>query len=117
MSDNELRALLCKVGVLGLDDLRKLAPIGDIGYLNGIDFHKSYDKDGLRKFCRTTLLSWIMRAFDEQREKKGWTVNGGETCWRCTDRNALAGSQTMNIMEFIIWIRTTPVYVPIRLYL
>ena len=88
MSDNELRALLCKVGVLGLDDLRKLAPIGDIGYLNGIDFHKSYDKDGMRKFCRTTLLSWIMRAFDGQREKFGYRVEGYSSGYRGTDHHS-----------------------------
>ena len=88
MSDNELRALLCKVGVLGLDDLRKLAPIGDIGYLNGIEFHKHWDKDGLRKFCRTTLLSWIMCAFNEQREKFGYTVEGHSSGYRGTDHHS-----------------------------
>ena len=88
MSDNELRALLCKVGVLGLDDLRKLAPIGDIGYLNGIEFHKGWDKDGLRKFCRTTLLSWIMCAFNEQREKFGYTVEGYSSGYRGTDHHS-----------------------------
>ena len=88
MSDNELRALLCKVGVLGLDDLRKLAPIGDIGYLNGIEFHKSYDRDGMHKFCRTTLLSWIMCAFDEQREKFGYSVEGYSSGYRGTDHHS-----------------------------
>ena len=33
------RELLLKVGVFGLQDLRRLAPIGDIGYLNAISYY------------------------------------------------------------------------------
>ena len=58
------RELLLKVGLFGLQDLRRLAPIGDIGYLNAIT---------------------LMKAFYEQQKKYGWTVEGGDTGWRCTD--------------------------------
>lgn len=40
MTDNQLMDLYRKVCIYGLDDLRKLAPIGDIGYLNGISFYR-----------------------------------------------------------------------------
>ena len=73
------RALLLKVGLFGIQDLNRLAPIGDIGYLNDISYYKGreYEMSGLKRD--------IMKAFDEQREKNGWTVEGGNTVWRCTD--------------------------------
>lgn len=70
--------LLRKVGLFGLKDLNKLAPIGDLGYLNAIDY---YEGD----FLRSGLISAIMDAFWEQREKNEWTFQGGNTKWRCTD--------------------------------
>lgn len=88
MSTEQGIELLMKVGVLGLSDLRKLAPIGDIGYLNGIDFYSRYLEDSLDKFCRTTLLEWIMDAFHEQREKFGYTVQGHSTGYRQTDHHS-----------------------------
>jgi len=45
------------------------------------------------------------------------TSRAASSCCRCTARNAELGSQTMNIMELIIWMMTTPKSVPIRLYL
>ena len=71
------RELLLKVGVFGLQDLRRLAPIGDIGYLNAIDYYHDYERSG--------LLRDLMKAFYEQQKKYGWTVEGGDTGWRCTD--------------------------------
>ena len=73
------RELLLKVGLFGIQDLNRLAPIGDIGYLNDISYYKGreYEMSGLKRD--------IMKAFDEQREKNGWTVEGGNTVWRCTD--------------------------------
>ena len=35
MNDLDKKVLLDKVGKFGLTDLRKLAPIGDLGYMNG----------------------------------------------------------------------------------
>lgn len=71
------RKLLLNVGLFGIQDLSRLAPIGDIGYLNAIDFYHDYENSG--------MISDIMKAFHEQREKNGWTVKGGDTIWRCTD--------------------------------
>ena len=71
------RELLLKVGLFGLQDLRRLAPIGDIGYLNAIDYYHDYERSG--------LLKDLMKAFHEQQKKYGWTVKGGDTGWRCTD--------------------------------
>ena len=31
------------------------------------------------------LLRDLMKAFYEQQKKYGWTVEGGDTGWRCTD--------------------------------
>ena len=71
------RELLLKVGLFGLQDLRRLAPIGDIGYLNAISFYHDYERSG--------LIRDLMKAFYEQQKKYGWTVEGGSTGWRCTD--------------------------------
>lgn len=70
--------LVRKVGLFGLKDLRKLAPIGDLGYLNAISYYRG-------SFLLSDLSSAIMDAFWEQKEKYGWTVKGGDTAWRCTD--------------------------------
>jgi hypothetical protein len=78
MSQKDLEALAEKIKKHGLDDLTKLAPIGDLGYLNCISYYRG-------DYLRSEMIQNIMDAFDEQREKNGWTVNGGETCWRCTD--------------------------------
>ena len=90
MTDLELMDLYRKVSVFGLGDLRKLAPIGDIGYLNGIEFYKHWHKDerSFVKFCRTTLLEWVMDAFDEQRKRMGYAVEGHSTGYRGTDHHA-----------------------------
>ncbi len=71
------RELLLKVGLFGLQDLRRLAPIGDIGYLNDISYYHDYERSG--------LLRDLMKAFYDQQKKYGWTVEGGSTGWRCTD--------------------------------
>lgn len=70
--------LVRKVGLFGLKDLNKLAPIGDLGYLNAISYYRG-------DFLRSGLIEAIMDAFWEQKEKNGWTVEGGNTKWRCTD--------------------------------
>ena len=69
------RELLLKVGLFGLQDLRRLAPIGDIGYLNATSFYHDYERSG--------LISDLMRAFDEQRDKYGWDVLDRSSGWPC----------------------------------
>lgn len=78
MSRERTMELVRKVGLFGLRDLSKLAPIGDLGYLNAISFYRG-------DFLRSGLIEAIMAAFYEQRERNGWTVEGRETQWRCTD--------------------------------
>jgi hypothetical protein len=70
MSDSQLMDLFRKVSIYGLSDLRKLAPIGDIGYLNGISFYKG---NSFRSFLRSTLLQWVYDAYCEQFKRMGWT--------------------------------------------
>lgn len=78
MNKKQKMELVRKVGVLGLTDLRKLAPIGDLGYLNAISYYRG-------DFLNSGLIEAIMKAFWEQKDKYGWTVESGDTKWRCTD--------------------------------
>ena len=74
MTDLELMDLYRKVSLFGLSDLRKLAPIGDIGYLNGIDFYRHWHKGkSFMNFLRTDLLEWVYNAYCEQFKGSGWT--------------------------------------------
>jgi glycosyltransferase involved in cell wall biosynthesis len=57
------RELLLKVGLFGLQDLRRLAPIGDIGYLNDISYYHDYERSG--------LIRDLMKAFYEQQRQIG----------------------------------------------
>lgn len=67
MNNKERMELVRKVGLLGTNDLRKLAPIGDIGYLNAIVFYRG-------DFIKSEIPRLIMKAFREQREKYGFTT-------------------------------------------
>lgn len=60
MRQEQKMELIRKVGVFGLNDLRKLAPIGDLGFMNGWE-------DG-------DLERDVFHAFMEQREKYGFKV-------------------------------------------
>jgi hypothetical protein len=74
MTDNQLMDLYRKVSLLGLGDLSRLAPIGDIGDLNGIEFYRHWSSyGGFRKFLRTDLLEWVYKAYCEQFKRMGWT--------------------------------------------
>lgn len=70
MTDNQLMDLYRKVSLFGLSDLRKLAPIGDIGDLNGISFYRG---KSFGSFLRSTLIDWIYKAYCEQFKCSGWT--------------------------------------------
>lgn len=76
MSREQEIELVRKVGLMGLGDLRKIAPIGDLGYANGWNFY-----DG---FLRSDLPKAIMRAFWEQKEGNGWTVSSRSVGRCCT---------------------------------
>jgi len=73
MTDNQLMDLYRKVSLFGLEDLSRLAPLGDIGYLNGISYYRGND---FRSFLRSTLLQWVYDAYCKQYKRAGWT----ETC-------------------------------------
>ena len=80
MNDKERMNLIRKIGVFGLKDLRKLAPIGDIGYLNAIDFYRgSYPKSG--------MINDIMKAFYQQKKRYGWTETCTSSRYRNTDNS------------------------------
>lgn len=76
MSDNQLMDLYRKVSLFGLSDLRKLSPIGDIGYLNGISYYRGND---FRSFLRSTLLDWVYNAYCEQFKGSGWTERASQS--------------------------------------
>jgi len=80
MSIEQLQELARKVEQFGLDDLSKLAPIGDLGYLNAISYYRG---DPLR----SELIDNIMKAFYEQYNAHGWTVESKSSKWRNTDNS------------------------------
>jgi hypothetical protein len=72
-----------KIGLFGLSDLRKLAPIGDLGYANG---WTPIFYDDPRGWMYGEMESSILSAFHEQGFKfdKGWS-----TGYRQTDHHSL----------------------------
>lgn len=84
MSKDQQMELLRKVGLLGTNDLRKLAPIGDIDYLNAIYWYKG-------NLLRSEIPRIIMKAFYEQREKYGYTIvevynnHRGDNQYKCPE--------------------------------
>jgi hypothetical protein len=79
MTDNQLMDLYRKVSLFGLSDLRKLAPIGNIGYLNGIDFNSRYHGGTFKGFLRSTLLDWVYKAYCEQFKGSGWSERASQS--------------------------------------
>ena len=75
--------LICKVGVFGLSDLNRLAPIGNLGYMNG--WYPPL-------FCKSTwadteLPRAIYGAFQAQRKHNKWTIESNITGYRQTDHH------------------------------
>lgn len=66
------KELVRKIGVFGLGDLRKLAPIGDLGYANGWSPIFSDDPEG---WMYGDMEMAVMQAFREQgfRFDKSWS--------------------------------------------
>lgn len=85
MTHLEKLQLSCKVGLFGLSDLRKLAPIGDLGYENGW-YPPFFGRVDL--WLDVALPKLIMKAFWEQREKFGFKVDGYSTGWANTDHHS-----------------------------
>lgn len=81
MSYNEKLELTRRIGLFGLNDLRKIAPIGDLGYANG--WNTYYGKGWMYGGMEIS----IVHAFHEQREKYGFTAEGYSTGYRNTDHH------------------------------
>lgn len=66
-----------KIGLFGLSDLRKLAPIGNLGYANGWD----WDLYGRKGWFYGEMEKAIMEAFREQGFKfdKGYSTGYRQT--------------------------------------
>ena len=78
MSKEQIMELVRKIGLFGLSDLRKLAPIGDIGYLNAIDYYRG-------NFLRSEMIAAIYKAYCQQFKKYGWTEEHKSSHWRNSD--------------------------------
>lgn len=85
MTDFELMDLYRKVTLFGVQDLRRLSPIGDIGYLNGVSYYD--DVETFEGFLRSGLVRIIYDAFCEQYKPRGFTSRGWSTGWANTDHH------------------------------
>ena len=83
MSEKQRKELSCKIGLFGLGDLRKLAPIGNLGYANGW-----YPPCGSDAWMNGGMERAIMAAFREQKDRFGFTVDGHSTGWARTDHHS-----------------------------
>ena len=83
MTDKEKSELIRKVGLFGLTDLNKLAPIGDLGYMNGW-YPPFFWKV---TWADTELPRAIYKAYQEQRKYNNWTEKGYSTGYRQTDHH------------------------------
>jgi len=77
MSDKDKLELSRKIGLFGLSDLRKLSPIGDLGYANG--WGNGWMFGGMENA--------IVKAFWQQQKIYGWEVKGYSTGYRQTDHH------------------------------
>lgn len=82
MSDKDKLELTRKIGLFGLSDLRKIAPIGNLGYSNGW-----YGPFGSGKWMNGGMERAIMKAFREQQKKYGFVTEGYSTGYRMTDHH------------------------------
>ena len=85
MTKEEKQELARKVSLFGLDDLRKLAPIGDLGYENG--WYPPF-WDNVDMYLDVELPKSIIKAFYEQREKFGFTVESYDSGYARTDHHS-----------------------------
>lgn len=85
MTQDEGIRLFRNVGLFGVHDLRRLSPIGDIGYLNSISYYRH--EESFEGFLRSGLVNIIYDAFCEQYKSRGFTSHGWSTGWANTDHH------------------------------
>lgn len=85
MTKQEGLELYRNMGLFGVQDLRRLSPIGDIGYLNSISYYE--DVESFEGFLRSGLVRIIYDAFCEQYKPRGFTSRGWSTGWANTDHH------------------------------
>ena len=71
-----------KIRLFGLNDLRKIAPIGDLGYANGW-----YEPFGDGSWMNGGLERAIMAAFYEQQKRMGYQTDEYSSGYRNTDHH------------------------------
>ena len=81
-----------KIGLFGLGDLRKLAPIGDIGYEN--DWYPPF-WGSTHMWLDVMLPRLIMKAFWEQKDKYGFEVEGYSNGYAKTDHHSCCKSLSL----------------------
>lgn len=79
MTKEEKLKLTMKIGLFGLSDLRKIAPIGDLNYANG--WRNAWMDGGME--------SAIVKAFNEQWKKYGFKSESYSTGYRRTDHHTV----------------------------
>ena len=73
-----------KIGLMGLSDLRKIAPIGDLGYEN--DWYPPFWGER-QMWLDVEMPKAIIKAYDEQRVRNGYKAEGYSTGWAGTDHH------------------------------
>lgn len=82
MSNERKLELTRKIGLFGLSDLRRIAPIGDLGYANGW-----YSPFGDGSWMNGGLERAIYHAFCQQQDKYGFKTDGYDSGYRRTDHH------------------------------
>lgn len=82
MTTEQKLELTRKIELFGLSDLRKIAPIGDLGYMNGW-----YGPFGDGSWMKGGLERAIYHAFCEQKGKFGYKTDGYSSGYRNTDHH------------------------------
>ena len=83
MSREQEMELVRKVGLFGLNDLNKLAPIGDLGYMN--EWYPPFFWKV--RWFNTELPRLIHKAYCEQKKHNNWTEESYSTGYRGTDHH------------------------------
>ena len=84
MTKEQKLELTRKIGLMGLKDLRKIAPIGDLGYANGW-----YSPFGDGSWMNGGMEKAIYHAFCEQKNKFGFKTESYDNNYRGTNHTTV----------------------------